>query len=84
METTYVIEIIKVEYVEHYILKLFFSDNTSQIINFEPFLSQNHNPLTRKYTNIINFQSYKIEFGDLIWGDYELCFPIWELHEGKI
>lgn len=29
-------------------------------------------------------KKFKIEFGDLVWGNYEMCFPIWDLYEGNI
>jgi hypothetical protein len=25
-----------------------------------------------------------LENGEVNWNDYELCFPIWDLHEGRI
>jgi len=84
MKPVETIEIMQVNYLEKYTLQVYFSDNTLQIIDFELFLIQNRNPLTRKYLNIQNFKTYRIEYGDLVWGDYELCFPIWDLHEGKI
>jgi len=84
MNTTDTIEVINVTQFKKYVLEINFSDNTSQVIDFEPFLTQSHNPLTKKYMQPEHFKSFRIEFGDLIWGDYELCFPIWDLHEGKI
>jgi len=40
--------------------------------------------MTKKYLDMQLFEKYTIEYGDIIWNDYELCFPIWKLHEGKI
>ncbi len=31
-----------------------------------------------------DFKSFSISYGDIVWNDFELCFPIWDLHEGKI
>lgn len=28
--------------------------------------------------------NYKIQYRDLIWNDYEMGFPIWDLYNGKI
>jgi hypothetical protein len=42
------------------------------------------NPMARKYLNKQLFKNYSIEYGAIIWNDYEMCFPIWDLHEGKI
>ena len=40
--------------------------------------------MTKKYLDKELFKSFTIDFGDLVWNDYEMCFPIWVLHEGKI
>ena len=78
------IKIIKAEYLKDYRIKLLFSDNRIQIVDFKAFLENSQNPTTRKYLNIERFKEFKIEFGDLIWHDYELCFPIIDLYENAI
>lgn len=40
--------------------------------------------MTKKYMDKDKFKDFTIEYGDIVWNDYELCFPIWDLHEGKI
>lgn len=40
--------------------------------------------MTKKYMDKDKFKSFTIEYGDIVWNDYEMCFPIWDLHEGKI
>lgn len=40
--------------------------------------------MTKKYLDKNLFQSFSLEYGDLIWNDYEMCFPIWDLYEGDI
>ena len=30
------------------------------------------------------FQGFRVEHGDLVWGDYDLCFPVADLYRGKI
>jgi len=40
--------------------------------------------MTKKYLDKQLFEKYTIEYGDIIWNNYELCFPVWDLHEGKI
>ncbi len=40
--------------------------------------------MSKKYLDKALFQKFTIEYGDIIWNDYELCFPIWDLHEGNI
>jgi len=79
-----VISIRNAEYVNDFTISLSFSDNIKQVIDFGPFLRKSKNPMTSKYLAQDLFQSFRIENGDLVWGDYELCFPIWDLHQGLI
>jgi hypothetical protein len=55
-----------------------------RLIDFASFLKNAKNPMTKKYLDKKLFKEYSIEYGDIIWNDYEMCFPIWDLHEGKI
>jgi hypothetical protein len=79
-----VIWIEQVNFLGDYRLKLFFNDNTSQQIDFYPFLSSSRNPLIRKYLDIEEFRKYSLDEGDLQWNDYDLCFPIADLYENRI
>jgi hypothetical protein len=79
-----VVSIEKAVYLFGYKIKFDFSDGVSQIIDFENFLRSAKNPMTKKYMNLDEFRNYSIEYGDVAWNDYEMCFPIWDLHEGKI
>jgi hypothetical protein len=78
------ISITGAEYIKDYKIRLSFSDGIEVIIDFSGFLKSAKNPMTKKYLNKELFKNYSIEYGDLIWNDYEMCFPIWDLHEGKI
>lgn len=79
-----VISILKAEYLGEYKIALSFSDDTTKVIDFSDMLNNAKNPMTRKYLNKDLFKTFSIEYGDLIWNDYEMCFPIWDLHEGQI
>lgn len=79
-----VISIIKAEYKGEYKIKLYFSDGIERLIDFGDFLRQAKNPMTKKYLDKELFKSFSLDYGDLIWNDYEMCFPVWDLHEGKI
>lgn len=70
------------DYVDGYRLDISFSDGTSQIIDFGPFLINHSHPQHNKYRVISNFKLFKIERGNLVWGhDWDLIFPIEQLHE---
>jgi hypothetical protein len=79
-----VVSITKAVYVKDYIISFGFSDGVEKEINFEEFLENAHNPMTKKFLNKELFKNFKIEYGDIIWNDYEMCFPIWDLHEGTL
>ena len=79
-----VISIVKTEYIADYKIKFVFSDETEKQIDFSDFLQQARNPMIRKYLDLSLFKSYSIEYGDIVWNDYELCFPIWDLWNGRI
>jgi hypothetical protein len=79
-----VISIEKADYMGEYNIKFSFSDAVERIIDFSDFIKNAKNPMTKKYLDKKLFKEYSIEYGDIIWNDYEMCFPIWDLHEGKV
>jgi hypothetical protein len=79
-----VISIIKAEYAGEYKIKFSFSDGVERLIDFSGFLEGAKNPMAKKYLDKQLFKQYSIIYGDIIWNDYEMCFPIWDLHEAKI
>lgn len=79
-----VVSIDKADYKGDYMINLQFSDGIERTIDFSGFLQNAKNPMTKKYLDKELFKSFTIDYGDLIWNDYEMCFPVWDLHEGKI
>ena len=79
-----VVSIQKADYLGAYKINFLFSDGIERTIDFGNFLEKARNPMTKKYLNKQLFQTYSIEYGDIIWNDYEMCFPIWDLYEGRI
>ena len=79
-----VVSIQDARYKGDYTIEFSFSDGVQRNIDFSTFLKSARNPMTKKYLDKELFQSFSIEHGDLIWNDYEMCFPIWDLHEGSI
>lgn len=79
-----VVSIEKAEYKKDYVINLQFSDGVERDIDFGEFLYKAKNPMTKKYLDKDLFKSFTLDYGDLMWNDYEMCFPIWALHEGKI
>ena len=79
-----IIIILGINYISDYKINFLFSDGVEKTIDFEPFLKSSKNPMTTKYLNKTLFKSFSLEYGDIVWNDYELCFPVWDLHNGKI
>ena len=72
-------------YAGSYKVKVEFSDNTSKVIDFEPFLKDNPHPQWEKYNNINCFKKFKIENGNLVWGrNWDLVFPVYGLYTGNL
>lgn len=65
-------------------LLLEFNDGTVRTVDFFPFLSQSQHPQIRAYLDKTKFASHRLEQGDLVWGDYELCFPTCDLYNNKL
>ena len=78
------IKIISAEYQRDHIIKVKFSDGLEKAINFHSFIKNNSNPNIQAYLNLEKFKSFQVKEGDLMWGDYDLLFPITDLYEGKI
>lgn len=79
--------VIFIEHAEHagdFRLRLTFSDATQRVVDFAPFLRQSHNPLIQAYLDPAAFARFTVRDGDLVWDDYDLCFPIADLYEGRI
>jgi hypothetical protein len=79
-----VISINNATYAGDYKIKFLFSDGSERLIDFSSFIKNARNPMTNKYIDIELFKNFTLSFGDIIWNDYEMCFPIWDLHEGRI
>jgi hypothetical protein len=79
-----VIAIDKAQYIEDYRIKFSFSDGSERVVDFSEFLNKARNPMTRKYLTMENFRNFSIRYGDIIWNDYEMCFPVWDVYEGNI
>ena len=79
-----VIDIVRVERLSGYTLRLSFSDGAERVIDFEPFLCTSRNPMIRAYLDPGKFADFTLKYGNLMWDDYGLCFPIADLYENNI
>jgi hypothetical protein len=78
------LEVTQAEYVSGYQVRVSFNDGTTQVVDFEPFLRKARNPDLTQYRQLRKFKNFRLHYGDLMWGDYEMIFPITDLHVGVI
>ena len=78
------LEIVRAEYVSGYKIRLTFNDGLVRVMDFEPFLRRALNPDITKYRQLRRFKKFHLHYGDLMWGDFDMIFPITDLYEGKI
>lgn len=78
------LEVTEAKYVSGYKLLLTFNDGAVRVVDFGPFLARARNPDTTDYRDLKKFKSFHIQDGDLMWGDYQMIFPIMDLYRGNI
>jgi len=79
-----VISIKEAKYKGDYRIDFVFSDGINKTVDFAGFLKSSNNPMTKKYLDKKQFKSFSLYHGEIVWNDYELCFPIWDLYKGQI
>lgn len=83
-QTTKYLEITEACYVSDYKIHLTFKDGKTRVMDFEPFLRKAMNPEITKYRQLRHFKKFHLDYGDLMWGDFEMIFPITDLYKGEI
>lgn len=73
-----------VKHVGGYRLMLKFSDGKEQEVDFGRFLERAQHPEIRKFLDPKRFKKFKLKNGELMWGDFDLIFPIMDLYESKV
>ena len=79
------ISIIKAEYAGDLSVKIVFNDNTTNVVDVGTFIKKHPHPQYNKYLDENNFKKFKIDMGNIVWGNnWDLIFPIEQLYKGKI
>jgi hypothetical protein len=78
------LEISSASYIGDYAIRLNFSDGTQQLVDFKPSLEASMHPSIRKYLDEERFKQFEIVNGNLNWNDFDLIFPLEDLHDGKV
>jgi hypothetical protein len=79
-----VVNILKATQVDRHRIELHFDDGTVQTVDFYPFLARSRHPDIRAFLEPARFAAFRLEHGELVWGDYDLCFPIADLYRNRI
>ena len=79
-----ILSILRAEYVKGHTLRLFFSDRRVVEVDFTEFIRLSALPDVKRYWPVKKFRTFRIEHGDLIWGDFEMLFPIGDLYRNAI
>lgn len=86
-ENESVVESLKItsaKYLSDFKILITFNDRTERIVDFKPFLKKSMHPSIKKYLDENQFSKFQIIDGNLNWNDYDMIFPLWDLHSGKI
>ncbi|HET6399796.1 MAG TPA: DUF2442 domain-containing protein [Candidatus Kapabacteria bacterium] len=78
------IDVDEAEYLKEYRLRLTFSDGTVRDVDFHDYLRDAPRPWITKYWDLEEFKNFSLTDGDLMWGDFDLIFPISDLYKGTI
>lgn len=70
--------------LEGYKLRIVFSDNVENVVDFSSYLHRFAHPDYAKYLNEATFKQFDIIDGNVNWNDYHMIFTIESLYSGKI
>jgi hypothetical protein len=76
------IKIIDAKYLEDYKILLTFNDSQSKIVDFNDLLKSTPYQNEKKFIDKELFKQFKIDLGDLIWNDFDMCFQAKNLYNG--
>jgi hypothetical protein len=79
-----IINIVTSEQAGDYLVHLRFDDGTEQTVDFKPFLTHTLHPDIRAWLEPARFATFRLEYRELVWGDYDLCFPAIDLYRNQI
>ena len=72
------------QYIGDHAIRVFFNDGFNKLVDFKPFLETSMHPSIRKYLDETKFINFQIVDGNLNWNDYDMIFPLEDLHKGSI
>jgi hypothetical protein len=79
-----IININKIIYIEKFKLEISFSDGKIKTIDFADFILNSKKPDVKKYQKPAQFKKFNFKNGELMWGDFEMIFPVSDLYKGAV
>ncbi len=79
-----ILKILSAKYLEDYRILLVFNNNKSVEVNFKDLLESSPYRNEKKFLQPELFQQFRIELGDLVWKDYDMCFQAKNLYNGVL
>lgn len=75
-------KVVTAKYLDDYKIEITFDDNKRNVVDFLPALKKY--VTCKKYLDITLFKEFKIDSGNIVWGnDWEMIFKIEDLYENK-
>jgi len=71
------------KYISDYKIEITFFDNTIKNIDLKKFLFKSKNPFVKKYRNLELFKQFRIDDGDICWGDNEFDINPVSIYRGE-
>ncbi len=79
------IYVVKAEDAGNLTVRLFFSDERSQMVDIGDFIRRHPHPQYNKYLDPKKFKKFSIENGNIVWGkNWDLIFPLEQLYQGYL
>jgi hypothetical protein len=65
-------------------IALSFDDGKRQTVDFKHFLVSSHHLDVRAFLDPDRFAQFELRQSELVWSDYDLCFPIMDLYNNTL
>lgn len=73
------------KWLNAYVIKILFSDDTEKEVDFGPYLATHSHPYIDPFKDPERFKTFYVDNGNLVWGsNWDMIFPTWKLHRGYL
>ena len=76
------LDIVDAEVVGDYKIELKFSDGYKNVVDFGSFLAGSLNTSIHQFLDHKKFNSFRLDWGNLVWGDFDMWFSVEDLYTG--